>query len=162
LKWGSFEGVSNEFPLPKTRKKRRLSERQCVGRGEREREVLCGIKTIWRLTLEAAAAKPGGMSERGRGKREREEKGRAHLELKSLASETPEGCSSGVEVLSLPEFSSVVRLIWMRSGVHPFTGMVNRERCSWGVRYFTPYREVWGTVRSYCTGITWSITVDGK
>jgi hypothetical protein len=75
--------------------------------------VLCGIKTIWRLTLEAAAAKPGGMSERGRERRE--EKGRAHLELKSLASETPEGCSSGVEVLSLPGFSSVVRLIWMIS-----------------------------------------------
>jgi hypothetical protein len=35
LKWVSFEGVSNEFPLPKTRKKRRLSELQCVGRGER-------------------------------------------------------------------------------------------------------------------------------
>jgi hypothetical protein len=140
-----------------------------VWEGEREREregrscvEVGGIKAIWRLTLQAAAAKPGAMSERGREKREREEKGRAHLELKSLASETPEGCSSGVEVLSLPEFSSVVRLIWMRSGVHPFTGMVNRERCSWGVRYFTPYREVWGTVRSYCTGITWSITVDGK
>jgi hypothetical protein len=38
LKWGSFEGVSNEFPLPKTRYKRRLSERQGMGRGERERE----------------------------------------------------------------------------------------------------------------------------
>jgi hypothetical protein len=36
------------------------------------------------------------------------------------------------------------------------------RKVQWGVRYFTPYREVWGTVRSYCTGIAWSITVDGK
>jgi hypothetical protein len=135
-----------------------------VWEGEREREregrscvEVGGIKAIWRLTLQAAAAKPGAMSERGREKREREEKGRAHLELKSLASETPEGCSSGVEVLSLPGFSSMVCLIWMISGIH---GKPRKVQC--GVRYFTPYREVWGTVWSYCTGIAWSITVDGK
>jgi hypothetical protein len=74
LKWGSFEGVSNECPLPKTRYKRRLSERQGMARGERERSCVDvgGIKAIWRLTLQAAAAKPGGMSEREKEKRKGE------------------------------------------------------------------------------------------
>jgi hypothetical protein len=63
--------MSSPFPR---RAKNAASANGSVWEGEREREVLCGIKTIWRLTLEAAAAKPGGMSERGRERREKEKR----------------------------------------------------------------------------------------